>query len=580
MQQDGCALCREHDHIPRLDVGIVTTPLPFVTPDGNVEWGRRRTTAKSGTAIRAHRTTGPDQESIDHDPRVPRAPARGTSRFLPNFLSDFMPAPEGVFVLLGNLRYTGGMDSKPTFFFYDLETSGFDPKTQRIMQFAGQRTDLDMNPIGEPVNVLVALSDEVLPDPAAIVLTGITPQKTREEGYSEAGFLRLLHDEVLTPGTIILGFNSIRFDDEFMRYTLYRNFYDPYEWCWQNGRTRWDMLDVVRLTRALRPDGIEWPFDENGQPQNRLEKLSTVNGLDHEQAHDALSDVLALIAVAKLIKAKQPRIFEHLLKMRDKKAVAELVNLNDPKPFVYASGRYPKETLHTTVALPIGPGSKPGSVLVYDLRSDPQQWVGKTIGELKAIRFAKWEERQNPDFKRLPVKELAYNKCPAVAPLGVLDEAAQERIQLDVATIEKNLVALRRAGIVDVLNAVFARDGGFPRAKDVDGALYGGFVNDRDKPKMSAVRAADRETLAGFNPGFADERLAALLVRYKARNYPQSLTQDEREGWEAYRAERIKSDLPRFSTELARLSREVNNDKAFLLSELHLWAESIVPFTE
>jgi len=288
----------------------------------------------------------------------------------------------------------------------------------------------------------------------------------------------------------------------------------------------------------------------------------------------------ALIAVARLIKTKQPQLFDYLLKMRDKKEVAKLVNLDDPKPFVYASGRYPKDFLHATVAVPIGPGSKPGSVLVYDLRSDPTQWVGKSVDDLKSIRFAKWEDRQKDGFVALPVKELAYNKCPAVAPLGVLDQAAQERIKIDIPTVEKHLAALRSAGILDALRAVFARDGAFPKAKDVDGALYDGFVNDRDKPKMSAVRAADRETLAGFNPGFADERLAALLVRYKARNYPQSLSQDEREGWEAYRAERIQRDLPRFSTELARLSKDVSEDKAFLLSELHLWAESIVPFSE
>ena len=531
----------------------------------------------SGTAIRAHRTSGPNESRSTRDPR---ASARGLPSYLTTFHEIMPGARKGVFVLPWNLRYTSGMNSTPTFFFYDLETSGFDPKAQRIMQFAGQRTDMDMNPIGEPVNVLVALSDEVLPDPAAVVLTGITPQKTLEEGYSEADFLRLLHQEVLTPGTIILGFNSVRFDDEFMRYTLYRNFYDPYEWSWQDGRSRWDMLDVVRMTRALRPDGIEWPFDENGQPQNRLEKLSAVNGLDHEQAHDALSDVVALIAVAKLIKTKQPQLFEYLLKMRDKKEIAKLVNLDDPKPFVYASGRYSKDFLHATVAVPIGPGSKPGSVLVYDLRSDPTQWVGKSVDDLKSIRFAKWEDRQKDGFVALPVKELAYNKCPAVAPLGVLDQAAQDRIKIDIPTIEKHLTALRSAGILDAMRGVFARDGAFPRAKDVDGALYDGFVNDRDKPKMSAVRAADRESLADFNPGFADERLAALLVRYKARNYPQSLSQDEREGWEAYRAERIQKDLPRFSTELARLSKDVSEDKAFLLSELHLWAESIVPFSE
>ncbi len=473
------------------------------------------------------------------------------------------------------------MNSQPTFFFYDLETSGFDPKSQRIMQFAGQRTDMDMNPIGDPINVLVALTDEVLPDPAAIVLTGITPQKTRDEGYSEADFSRLLFEQVFTPGTTILGFNSVRFDDEFMRYTLYRNFHDPYEWSWRDDRSRWDMLDVVRMTRALRPDGIEWPFDENGQPMNRLEKLSAVNGLDHEQAHDALSDVVALIGVAKLIKIKQPQLFDYLCKMRDKKEVAKLVNLDDPKPFVYSSGRYPKNRLHTTVALPIGPGSKPGSVLVYDLSADPSNWTDKSLDDLKKIRFAKWEDRQIDGFMPLPVKELSPNKCPAVAPIGVLDEAAQARIGLTIATVEKHLSALvRNSALMDRFRDVFARGAAFPKAKDVDAALYNGFVGDGDKIKMSAVRAADSGGLKDFRPEFGDERLAALLLRYKARNYPQSLSQDERQAWEDLRASRIANDLPRFSSELQRLSKGATDAQAFLLSELHLWAESIVPFAE
>lgn len=473
------------------------------------------------------------------------------------------------------------MVNKPTFFFYDLETSGFDPRVQRIMQFAGQRTDMDMNPIGEPINVLVAMTDDVLPDPPAVILTGITPQKTRDEGYSEADFLRLLNEQVFTPGTTILGFNSVRFDDEFMRYTLFRNFYDPYEWTWQDGRSRWDMLDVVRITRALRPDGIEWPFDENGQPQNRLEKLSAVNGLDHEHAHDALSDVEALIAVAKLIKAKQPQLFDYMLKMRNKREVAKLVDLDNPTPFIYASGRYPKDILHTTAAVPIAPGGKPGSVVVYDLRQDPTEWLDKTVADLKSIRFAPREVRQQERFKYLPAKELCYNKCPAVAPMGVLGAAAQERLKIDLKQIEKHWSILQRnPGLGDKLHEVFGGDRGFAKSRDVDASLYDGFVGDRDKPAMGAVRAADKDSLVDFHPNFVDERLDKLLLRYKARNYPQSLTGDEREVWESYRAKRVQSDLPRFSAELQRLSQVANENQTFLLSELHLWAESIVPFTE
>lgn len=477
--------------------------------------------------------------------------------------------------------YTKEVINPSTFFFYDLETSGFNPKTQRIMQFAGQRTDMGLNPVGDPINVLVALADDVLPDPSAVMITGITPQKTLEEGYSEADFLKILHEQVLLPNTIITGFNNVRFDDEFMRYTLYRNFYDPYEWCWQDGRSRWDILDAIRMTRALRPGGIEWPVDSEGQPTNRLELLSTENGLNHAHAHDALSDVQALIDVAKLIKQQQPKLFDYLLKTRSKNQVATLVSLDNPQPFVYTSGRYPKGTLHTTVAYPVAPGGTPGSVIVYDLRHDPAEWADMSIPELKEIRFANSQRRQMEGFLPLPAKELAYNRCPVVAPLGVLDQSAQERIVLDVDQIQDHLQTLRRTDLPDKLREVFARSGDFAKNTDPDCQLYDGFINDKDKPKMSAVRAATVHQLADFDPGFADERLAALLVRYKARNYPASLSQSERATWEAYRSARLAADLPRFAKDLHHCAAMYkSNSHQFLLQELRLWAESVTPLPE
>ena len=289
-----------------------------------------------------------------------------------------------------------------TFFFYDLETSGLMPREDRIMQFAGQRTDMDLKPIGEPVNILVKMTDDALPSPAAINVTGITPQQTLMDGISEAGFCRYVTEEVFVPDTVALGYNTVRFDDEFMRAVLWRNFYDPYEWEWKDGRSRWDILDVVRLTRALRPEGIEWPFREDGTPTNRLELITKLNGVSHEHAHDALSDVFATIAVAGLIKEKQPKLFDYLFKMREKNAIKKLVNLENKKPFVYASGRYSNEFNKTTVAFPLT-SSRNGNILVYDLRYNLEQ-VSATRSSFFPI-----------------VKELCYNKCPAVAPISVLD---------------------------------------------------------------------------------------------------------------------------------------------------------------
>ncbi|MEK7153130.1 MAG: exodeoxyribonuclease I, partial [Patescibacteria group bacterium] len=202
------------------------------------------------------------------------------------------------------------MSSQASFFFYDLETSGFGSREARIMQFAGQRTDMQLNPIGEPANVFIRLTEDILPDPDAVLVTGITPQAAIADGITEAEFLKLFTEDIAVPYTIFVGFNTVRFDDEFVRCLHYRNFYDPYEWQWQDGRSRWDLLDLVRMTRALRPEGIEWPFDIKGNPTNRLELLTALNKLEHEHAHDALSDVEATIAVARLVRNKQEKLFD------------------------------------------------------------------------------------------------------------------------------------------------------------------------------------------------------------------------------------------------------------------------------
>ena len=465
-----------------------------------------------------------------------------------------------------------------TFFFYDLETSGLNPRQDRIMQFAGQRTDMNLKSIGEPYNLLVILNDDTLPSPDALMVTGITPQKTVEEGYSEAQFARMLSEEIFTPDTIAVGFNNVRFDDEFIRHLLWRNFYDPYEWSWKDGRSRWDLLDVVRLTRALRPEGIKWPLDTKGEPSNRLELITSANGIAHENAHDALADVTALIAVTKLIKQKQPQLYDYLLKMRDKKVVQQLVNVDDKKPFVYASGRYDKEFAKTTVAFPLTT-SRNGGVVVYDLRYDPTPFVGLSAEELSAKIFASWEERQAEDFVKLPVKELQYNRCPAVAPLGVLEQGdGWRKISLDLKTVQKHQnILLNHPDFAEKLRTIFENKPAFKKLPDPEAQLYDGFLNDRDRLRVEVVRNADERELADFHPEFQDERLAPLLLHYKARNFPRSLSEDDLAQWEAWRAQHLQAQLPQFMASLQRLAPTATDEQQFILQELQLWAEAVLP---
>lgn len=458
------------------------------------------------------------------------------------------------------------------------------------MQFAGQRTDLDLNVIGEPHNMLIKLTEDVLPDPAAILVTGITPQQTQAEGITEEAFLRQFNDEVAIPGTIFVGFNSVRFDDEFMRYSLYRNLYDPYQWQWKDERSRWDLLDVVRMTRALRPEGIVWPVDEDNKSVNKLTMLTAANKLDHANAHDALSDVLATIDLARLLRDKQPKLFNYLLSMRDKDKIKELVRPN--QKFVYSSGKYPAEFEKTTIVTTVAEHPQ-GGALVYDLRHDPTPFLKMSVDEL--VEAWQWRpiDPTQPERLRLPIKTLKFNRCPAVAPLSVIqtDSETQQRLKLDMKTIEANAAKLSSATDwpkrleaareeLDAKQAARWQTGD----ESVDAQLYDGFFNGADQQVMQKLHAASPDELGDFASAFGDARLRELVPLFKARNYPDYLTEEEHEQWEAFKTNQLlsggsESRLAKFFETLGEMSKQkdLSDEHKYLLEELRLYGESITP---
>lgn len=475
-----------------------------------------------------------------------------------------------------------------TYYFYDLETSGLNPRADRLMQFAGQRTDMDFRPIGEPDNILVTLADDTLPSPYAIMTTGITPQMTVQDGMSEREFCRFFMEQVALPGTTIVGYNSVRFDDEFMRALLWRNFYDAYAWQWKDGRSRWDLLDVVRLVRALRPEGIEWPVDADGHATNRLELITKCNQISHEHAHDALADVMALIEVAKLIHAKQPQMYEFLYKMRDKHLVQKLINLDDPQPFVYASGHYAGEFNKTTVAYPMA-SARNGNVLVFDLRynieeilAQEQQAKPRKIDEVPFRERELWERNFSP-----VVKVLQYNHCPAVAPISVLGKAdGWQKIQLTEATVQENLAALKRHPefIQRMVKLDLGARQGFGPSEDAESALYDGFLGVEDSRLAEVIRNND-DFVETHRPKFKDHRLEDLYLHYRAKNFPSNLNDDERQKWQAYRTERLNRQAKGFWRDLTSIQKKLqageqigpktDTEYEFLVEELLLWYQSL-----
>ena len=455
--------------------------------------------------------------------------------------------------------------STPSIYWYDLETFGIDPKYFRIAQFAGIRTDLELNIIDDPLMLYCQPSEDTLPDPASCLITGITPQIAQAKGVKEPEFIARIHQEFFRPNTCVAGYNNIRFDDEFIRYALYRNFFDPYAREWMNGNSRWDIIDMVRLTKALRPQGIQWPQKEEGAPSFKLEDLTSANQLQHDSAHDAMSDVYATIAVARLIKKQHGKLYDYVFQHRDKQSLLALLNMHAKKPVIHVSGMYAAERGCTAMVLPVAlhPVNK-NAIIVFDLSTDPEELI-RLDSEAIRLRLFTAQDQLPKGVNRIPLKAVHINKCPIVAPLNTLDDESADRLGIDKKQCLRHVDKLCEAGnLNDKIAAAFTSNSqGF--SNDPDFSLYGGFFSDSDKQKMESIRSTAAPQLSALPQVFQDKRLPEMLFRYRARNYPETLNVAERQQWLEFRKQRLND--PMMPMDINRLKESIEQLQSTNLSE-------------
>jgi len=472
-----------------------------------------------------------------------------------------------------------------SFLFYDLETFGQDPRRTRIAQFAAIRTDADLNMIDEPVSFYVKPADDLLPSPIATLITGITPQHALAEGVGEAEAFARINDLMARPGTCTLGYNTLRFDDEFVRHGLFRNFFDPYEREWRNGNSRWDLLDMLRLVHALRPEGIAWPQREDGATSFKLEHLALANDVRVGDAHEALSDVHATIGMARLFKQAQPRLWDYALKLRDKRFVGSLLDVDALQPVLHISMRYPAQRMCAAPVLPIARHPYISNrVIALDLEGDIDGLLALPSETLAARLYTRAADLAEGE-QRVPLKEVHLNKVPALVAWNHLRPADHARLGIDVARVEANAARVRAAGpaLVEKVRQVNAGER-VATPSDVDASLYDGFLADGDKALMSRLRTAPPTELAGYAERLKDPRMPELLFRYRARNHAQTLDAAERGRWNDYRRQRLLGDaglgeqtLAGFRTELDALAVEHAADptKLALLQHLRDWGNEL-----
>lgn len=466
----------------------------------------------------------------------------------------------------------------PTFFFFDYETWGVSPAKDRPSQFAGVRTDMDFNIIGEPLVIYCQPPADYLPSPEAALITGITPQKAMSHGISEPEFIAKIHAELSTPNTTSLGYNSIRFDDEVTRYTCYRNFIDPYAWSWQKGNSRWDLLDVMRACHALRPEGINWPENEDGFTSFKLEHLSVANGIEHANAHDAMADVIATIELAKKVKAAQPKLFDYFFNMRHKRKLNDLVDIVNMTPLMHVSGMLGRECQYTSWIVPIAwHPTNQNAVIVVDLAKNPQPLIDLNVEELQQRLYTKRDDLA-PNELPVPIKLVHLNKCPILAPAKTLTAENAEKIGIDRTVCLQNLAMIKQhPEIREKLVGLYSIEREYPANDDVDSQLYDGFFSPSDKAAMDIIRETDPVNLSALEISFSDKRIEPLLFRYRARNYPLTLSDEEQQRWAAHCREYFENRIEEYSLNLENLVHTYESDekKIAILKSVYHYVETI-----
>ncbi len=429
--------------------------------------------------------------------------------------------------------------NEPTFFWHDYETTGADPMRDRALQFAGMRTGMDLEPIDDPVMHYCQPATDCLPHPAATLITGITPQQAQRDGLIEADFTARVNEQLARPGTCGVGFNSLRFDDTLTRHLLYRNFYDPYAREWQNGNSRWDIIDLARMCHALRPDGIEWPTRDDGTPSFRLEDLATANHLDQQHAHDALSDVEATVALARLLRRHQPRLWDWYFALRRKRTALDLLDIANMTPLLHVSSRYAASHGCLAMIMPLAMHpTRNTEVIVATLDRDPDDLI-RLDPDAIADRLFTPRADLPEDVERVGLRTVHVNRSPALAPLSVLKGTDTSRIAFDVTQCLEYAARLRQVdGLATKVRRVYDTHADTPAADDVDWALYDGFLPDADRHLLDEVRATPPDQLRAHLP-FHDARYPELLFRYRARNWPATLNPDDLTRWECWRAGRL-----------------------------------------
>lgn len=407
---------------------------------------------------------------------------------------------------------------KKTYLFYDVETTSLSPYFGQILQFAAIRTDLELNEL-ERHEIRIKLNKDTLPSPGAM-LTHKMSISDMHVGESEYDGIRKIHALVNQPGTISGGYNTLAFDDKFLRFSFYRNLLDPYTHQWQNDCGRFDIYPmVIYFYLSSKNNVLTWPL-EDGAPSLKLENINALNQLAQGTAHTAMVDVEVTLALAKRLYAHHQH-WDYAMKSFAKRT--------DPitKLGYEAHQGHKYEINQTAIILLSKLGSKelfhaPVLCLGYhELYKNQTIWL-----RLDKVNFS------TLDFTPTQVKELMMDGCilnKKIADRGLilplmdrttsnLSPSRKELFQSNQVWLSKN------EHIIHSIQKHFTTTC-YPVIEniDVDAALYTGFIDNNETQACYQFHQTTNQDKAIVIEKFKDPRLKQIAIRIMGRHFEAHL---------------------------------------------------------
>ncbi|MGE0279260.1 MAG: exonuclease domain-containing protein [Rhizobiaceae bacterium] len=458
-----------------------------------------------------------------------------------------------------------------TYVFYDTETTGTETAFDQILQFAAIKTDDDFNEL-DSFNIRCRIHPYAVPSPGALFVTNVTPAMLVDQSYpSHYEAIRKIRAKLMSwSPAVFVGYNSIDFDEDLLRQALFQTLHSAYLTN-TNGNARGDVMRFANAVASYYPDAIAVPEDEKGRKTFKLERLAPANGFQHDNAHEAMSDVRATIFMARLLRERAPDVWDAMSRATRK---ADAVDMLYAAPILSITERMFGRT-YSWLATACGTNpNNSGQVAIFDLAYNPDEYIGLSADELIDVLNAKTKVIRTVRANAQPIV-MPANRAPDIAKALAVPKEERER---RAALVADNAVFQAR-----VAEALSRRHEDKEPPAHIEQRIYDGFPSDADNILMEKFHGtpwADRHDFCGK---FKDERVSEFSRRVIYCERPETLPKNDKKRLKEWALSRVTTTndvpwmtAPKALAQLEEVSETANEEGAKRITEIKAYIDGLV----